>query len=71
METIEKFPLDSLILFSLREFSHGNIEIADKILPGFGEQMRQISLNFVSTAILSRQTAVIRKKTLIKVISLI
>ena len=41
------------------------IEIADKILPGFGEQMRQISLNFVSTAILSRQTAVIRKKTLI------
>ena len=41
------------------------IEISDKELPGFGEQMRQISLNFVPTAILSRQTAVIRKKTLI------
>jgi molybdopterin adenylyltransferase len=39
--------------------------IADKIMPGFGEQMRQISLHFVPTAILSRQTAVIRKKTLI------
>lgn len=34
-------------------------------MPGFGEQMRQISLNFVPTAILSRQVAVIRKKTLI------
>ena len=39
--------------------------IADKLMPGFGEQMRQISLNFVPTAILSRQTAVIRGKTLI------
>jgi molybdopterin adenylyltransferase len=38
---------------------------ADKIMPGFGEQMRQISLHFVPTAILSRQVAVIRKKCLI------
>ena len=41
------------------------ISVADKEMPGFGEQMRQISLNFVPTAILSRQVAVIRKKTLI------
>ena len=41
------------------------ISIGDKELPGFGEQMRQISLNFVPTAILSRQVAVIRNKTLI------
>ncbi|OUV04141.1 MAG: molybdopterin adenylyltransferase [Betaproteobacteria bacterium TMED82] len=41
------------------------IAIGNKVLPGFGEQMRQISLNFVPTAILSRQTAVIRAKTLI------
>ena len=41
------------------------LSIADKEMPGFGEQMRQISLNFVPTAILSRQVAVIRKKTLI------
>jgi molybdopterin adenylyltransferase len=34
-------------------------------MPGFGEQMRQISLNFVPTAILSRQVAVIRNTTLI------
>ena len=39
--------------------------IADKVMPGFGEQMRQISLNFVPTAILSRQVAVIRKQCLI------
>ena len=39
--------------------------IADKLMPGFGEMMRQISLHFVPTAILSRQTAVIRNKTLI------
>jgi molybdopterin adenylyltransferase len=39
--------------------------IADKVMPGFGEQMRQISLAFVPTAILSRQVAVIRGKTLI------
>ncbi len=41
------------------------LDVADKELPGFGEQMRQISLNFVPTAILSRQTAVIRGKCLI------
>jgi len=41
------------------------LAIADKEMPGFGEQMRQISLRFVPTAILSRQVAVIRGKTLI------
>jgi molybdopterin adenylyltransferase len=41
------------------------LAIAHKEMPGFGEQMRQISLNFVPTAILSRQVAVIRAKTLI------
>ena len=41
------------------------LAIAHKIMPGFGEQMRQISLNFVATAILSRQVAVIRGKTLV------
>jgi len=41
------------------------LAISDKELPGFGEQMRQISLNFVPTAILSRQVAVIRKESLI------
>jgi len=41
------------------------LAVADKIMPGFGEQMRQISLNFVATAILSRQVAVIRKQSLI------
>lgn len=39
--------------------------ICDKIMPGFGEQMRQISLQYVPTAILSRQTAGVRGKTLI------
>jgi molybdopterin adenylyltransferase len=39
--------------------------VADKVMPGFGEQMRQISLHFVPTAILSRQVAVIRKQSLI------
>ena len=39
--------------------------VADKLMPGFGEQMRQISLQFVPTAILSRQVAVIRKQALI------
>ncbi|WP_392552861.1 molybdopterin adenylyltransferase [Orbus wheelerorum] len=39
--------------------------IADKVMPGFGEQMRQISLHFVPTAILSRQVGVIRKQCLI------
>ena len=41
------------------------LAVADKEMPGFGEQMRQISLRFVPTAILSRQTAVIRKQALI------
>ena len=41
------------------------LNIADKEMPGFGEQMRQISLNFVPTAILSRQVAVIRGQCLI------
>ena len=41
------------------------LAVADKVLPGFGEQMRSISLRFVATAILSRQVAVIRGKTLI------
>ena len=41
------------------------LAVADKVMPGFGEQMRQISLNFVPTAILSRQIAVIRKQCLI------
>jgi molybdopterin adenylyltransferase len=37
------------------------LAVATKEMPGFGEQMRQISLNFVPTAILSRQVAVIRE----------
>ena len=41
------------------------LAVADKDMPGFGEQMRQISLKFVPTAILSRQVAVIRGQTLI------
>lgn len=41
------------------------LAVAHKIMPGFGEQMRQISLHFVPTAILSRQVGVIRGSTLI------
>jgi molybdopterin adenylyltransferase len=41
------------------------LAVAHKLMPGFGEQMRQISLNFVPTAILSRQVGVIRGRTLI------
>jgi len=41
------------------------LAVADKEMPGFGEQMRQISLHFVPTAILSRQVAVIRGESLI------
>jgi len=41
------------------------LAVADKLMPGFGEQMRAISLNFVPTAILSRQVAVIRGQSLI------
>ncbi|MFH7043847.1 molybdopterin adenylyltransferase [Paucibacter sp. JuS9] len=41
------------------------LDVADREMPGFGEQMRQISLHFVPTAILSRQVAVIRGRALI------
>ncbi len=41
------------------------LAVAHKVMPGFGEQMRQIGLAFVPTAILSRQVAVIRGKSLI------
>ncbi len=41
------------------------LAVAHKEMPGFGEQMRQVSLKFVPTAILSRQVAVIRDETLI------
>ncbi len=41
------------------------LAVADRVMDGFGERMRQISLRFVPTAILSRQVAVIRKQTLI------
>jgi molybdopterin adenylyltransferase len=41
------------------------LAVADKVMPGFGEQMRQIGLRFVPTAILSRQVAVIRGQCLI------
>ena len=41
------------------------IAVSEKLLPGFGEQMRQVSLQYVPTAILSRQTAGIRGNTLI------
>lgn len=41
------------------------LAVADKEMPGFGEEMRRISLNFVPTAILSRQVAVVRGHCLI------
>jgi len=41
------------------------LAVAHKVMPGFGEEMRRISLNFVPTAILSRQVAVVRGKSLI------
>lgn len=41
------------------------LAVADRIMPGFGEQMRQISLRFVPTAILSRQVGVLRGQALI------
>jgi molybdopterin adenylyltransferase len=41
------------------------LAVADKEMPGFGEQMRAVSLKYVPTAILSRQVAVIRKQALI------
>lgn len=51
---------------SLRDVTpDATLAIADREMPGFGEQMRQISLHYVPTAILSRQVSVIRKTTLI------
>ena len=41
------------------------LAVADREMPGFGEQMRQVSLHFVPTAILARQVGVTRKNTLI------
>lgn len=41
------------------------LAVAHKVMPGFGEQMRQISLKYVPTAILSRQVGVIRRQSLI------
>jgi molybdopterin adenylyltransferase len=41
------------------------LAVADKVMPGFGEQMRAVSLKYVPTAILSRQVAVVRKHSLI------
>jgi molybdopterin adenylyltransferase len=41
------------------------LAVGEKVMPGFGEQMRQISLHYVPTAILSRQVAVIRKGALL------
>src|SRR6187431_3361722 len=41
------------------------LAVADRVMPGFGEQMRQISLKFVPTAILSRQVAVVRGHALV------
>jgi molybdopterin adenylyltransferase len=41
------------------------LAVAHKVLPGFGEQMRRVSLHFVPTAILSRQEAVVRDRSLI------
>jgi len=41
------------------------LAVAERVMDGFGERMRQISLRFVPTAVLSRQTAVIRGKSLI------
>ena len=41
------------------------LAVAEKVMPGFGEQMRAVSLKYVPTAILSRQVAVVRKQALI------
>jgi molybdopterin adenylyltransferase len=41
------------------------LAVGDKVMPGFGEQMRAVSLKYVPTAILSRQVAVVRKQALI------
>jgi len=41
------------------------LAVADKVLPGFGEQMRQVSLRYVPTAILSRQVGAVRGRALL------
>jgi molybdopterin adenylyltransferase len=41
------------------------LAVADKVMPGFGEEMRRVSLKYVPTAILSRQLGVIRRRALI------
>ncbi len=41
------------------------LAVAEKVMPGFGEQMRAVSLKYVPTAILSRQVAVVRRQALI------
>ena len=51
---------------ALRDITpEATVAVSDKILDGFGEQMRAVSLKFVPTAILSRQIAAIRKQSLI------
>jgi len=51
---------------ALRDITpEATLAVAHKVMPGFGEQMRQISLQFVPTAILSRQVAVIRGRSLV------
>jgi molybdopterin adenylyltransferase len=51
---------------SLRDVTpEATLAVATKVMPGFGEQMRSISLHFVPTAILSRQVAVVRNQALI------
>ena len=51
---------------SLRDVTpEATLAVAHRVMPGFGEQMRQISLHYVPTAILSRQIAVTRHQTLI------
>ena len=51
---------------ALRDITpEATLAVADKEIPGFGKEMRRISLNFVPTAILSRQVAVVRKQALI------
>ncbi len=51
---------------ALRDITpEATLAVAHKEMPGFGEQMRRISLEFVPTAVLSRQVAVIRDKALI------
>jgi molybdopterin adenylyltransferase len=51
---------------ALRDITpEATLAVAHKVMPGFGEQMRQISLKFVPTAILSRQCAVVRDQSLI------